>query len=253
MAFFEGTLKNSPVSNARPQAKADYILSRIGCAGRQPIRLNDAATEQANRDLLDLFTNDIKNWCQDYFIAEDQAASNPDLSPAGIEKMLEPVRRKFNASFNELATRCRTLQNIHMAKVNEIEAATDTPPAGDKVLLFLQCQEIRSYLSTLPPAQVMNLLVESDDFMIILAIETAPSCLNILPDEMLKRGKMARTKRLHGKALVAMADENATLTRINEWLNAIPKVLDFVSIVPNLWPLPDSVYETFETPEDPAE
>jgi len=35
MAFFEGSLKNSPVSNARPQAKADYILSRIGCAGRQ--------------------------------------------------------------------------------------------------------------------------------------------------------------------------------------------------------------------------
>jgi len=222
---------------------AERILERIGCLNRMPIRLEDIINEQVNRDLLDQFQTAIRIWADSYFTAEAVNAANPDHSADKIRRDLIPIQQRSNAAFNQLCDRCRTLQQLHIAKVNKIESSTDTAPAGDAVLLFLQCQEIRAYLRSLPVPERLQLLINSDDYQIVSAIQSAPSCLEILPQDLLDRGTHSRTQRLHGKALIAMQDENKVLSRINEWLNAVPNQMAFVSIQPNLWPLPASVYD----------
>ena len=214
-----------------------------------PIRLNDSETELKNRDVMNQFQDNIKDWCESYLASESLNAANPDHSADKIRRDLIPIQAKANAAFNQLCDRCRTLQQLHMAKVAKIESSTDTAPAGDAVLLFLQCQEIRAYLRSLPVPERLQLLINSDDYQIVSAIQSAPSCLEILPQDLLDRGKHARTQRLHGKALIAMQDENTILTRINEWLNAVPALMPFVSIQPALWPLPASVYDAPEEME----
>lgn len=232
-----------------PHAKADYFLNRIGCAGRMPIRLNDDATEQANRDLLAGFEAKIREWFEGYCLAEELNAADPDKSALKIDKDLVPIKQRFNVEFNKIAARCRQLQLDHMARVKKIESSTDAPPAGDPVLLFLRAQEVRNYLRTLTPGQVLQLLIDSDDFIVVYAIESSPSCLEILAPELLERGKRARTKRLHGKQLMAEEDVNHALTRVNEWLNAVPKIMDFVTIAPVLWKLPETVFDDPEPGE----
>lgn len=249
MTFFEGTPAAGNTTNASTAAAGgvEYLMNRIGATGMAYPRFRHEATEQANKDLIDVFSRDIKEFLDNYLMESKLIEMDPRLSPAGILEKIKPLQQKYNADFNNgLVARCRRLQEAHMKKVELVFTLPPEVTTVEPVLLHLQSREIRDYVLSLSYQQRINLLLSNDDPALLHAVFTAPSCLEIIPAAVLKAAQILRVRRKRSAELQPLEDERLALERINGFLNNVPRVMDFVSIVPNLWPLPDSVFPAEE-------
>jgi hypothetical protein len=114
---------------------------------------------------------------------------------------------------------------------------------GDPVIVFLQSQEIRSYMRTLPVVDRIKLALSSDDPALLHALDTCSPCLQLIPDEIKKRSYEYRVKRRRGADLRKAEDERVALQQVTSVLRNIPgTTCTFLHISPGLHPLPDSVY-----------
>lgn len=219
------------------------LIQRCGAVGRMAMRFQTAEGDKAFPTIIKSFVNDLESWGDAYWSEAMPIEHSHLLSEAGKIEKLNPVKAKYNTSLNNgLVKQCRTLIDMHMEKVRK---AFELPPevvGGDPVMIFLQSQEIRSYLRSLPMAERIRHALNSDDPALLHALDTAAPCLQLLPPDLLQKAKSVRVQRLRGKELLYLEDERQALERISGMLRNVPAVCDFVKIQPALYALPESVF-----------
>jgi len=106
-----------------------YLLERCGGINRKAPDFN---TDAGNKyqPVIDGFTDDLIAWGNDFYSECYKITHDFRLSEEGKIEALKPIESKFNARFNDdLVKRCKTLQDIHFAKVEKSSSYRQKLPA----------------------------------------------------------------------------------------------------------------------------
>jgi len=226
--------------------REDYgtaLLERCGGIMRQkPDYKTDTGKEQYQA-MVEGFMDDVKKWGDDYYAQAYLIMHDPRLTIPGQLEKLTPIQNQFNGRFNDdIVKRCRNLQDLHFAKVKKIFELPSEITGGDPIIVFLQSQEIRGYLRTLPMMERIQAALGSDDPALLHALDTCPDCLQLLPEGMIQRAHDFRVKRRRGRELAEAEDERLALDRVTGVIKNVPSAVPFVNISPLLPNLPETVY-----------
>jgi len=221
----------------------DHVLNRIGAKNQNYPRFKYEPTEQQNKDLIDVFMKDLSDFFTDYLIQERAILRDPLLSGAGQQEKLVPVQRKFNERLNnDMCKRIRTLQEIHLNKVVKVYELPPEVVSGDAVILELRAREVRDHIRALSPADRVRLLFKDGDPFLIYAFETAPTCIELVPAQVLEYARTNRVMRKRGADLIPLQDERLALQRIVGVFENIPMSFKWATIVPGFLAMGDSVF-----------
>lgn len=218
-------------------------------------RFGVESTEQQHKDQIDAFVAEVRGIFEQYFYEIKAIDSNVLLSQEGKNQQYIPIQQKVETAFNRICSKARQLQDQHLAKVDQAFQLPAEVVKGDVSIRELRNQEIRRYLLDLPQVERIKLALSAIDPELLAALEGAPACMQIIPDEVVERARVLRVKRVRGQVLIGLEDERLALVRINEVLNTIGNTLPWITIQPNLWPLPESVFPVEDDidPADPGE
>ncbi len=232
----------SPAARAA-EWSTEHILNQIGANQASFPRFRHDPTEQQNRDLITGFMRDLEGFFGDYMAAAKAIERDPLLSPAGIQEKLLPVQRRFNERLNsDLCKRVRTLQQLHLNKVDQIYLLPPETITGNEVIIEMRAREVRDYLRTLQVVERIKLLFKDGDPFLLHCFETAPTCLELVPAAVLEQARLNRVMRKRSADLIPLQDERAALLRIVSVFNNIPRVATWATIVPGLLPMGESVF-----------
>lgn len=240
------------IKNTQAFYGAQYLLDRVGAGQRSYPKFRVEKTEQQHNDLIDSYIAEVRGIFEQYYREIKAVDGNVELSQEGRNRRYTPVQEKVNTAFNRICSKARQLQDQHLAKVEQAFQLPAEVVKGDASIRELRNQEIRRFLLDLPQVERIKLALSAIDPELLAALEGAPACMQIIPGDVLERARVLRVKRVRGQVLLGLEDERLALERINEILNGIANVLPWVTIQPNLWPLPESVFP-LEDDIDPAE
>lgn len=233
---------SSPAAQAA-EWSTEHILNRIG-ANHPPFeKFRHAPTDQQNRDLVMGFMQDLEGFFMDYLSAAKVIERDPMLSPAGIQEKLVPLQRKFNERLNgDLCKRVRTLQQIHIEKVDRIYELPPETITGNEVVIELRAREARDYIGKMAMAERIKLLFKDSDPFLLHCFETAPTCIELVPAKILEQARLNRVMRKRSADLLPLQDERVALLYVVTVLSNIPRAISWVSIIPGFLPMGDSVF-----------
>ena len=231
------------MSESNVEIKLNNVLNRIGANKPSSCRFKNAATEQANRDMILSFKKDASDFFSDYLLQEQRISSDPLLSPAGIQDKLTPIQRQFNTRLNnDICKRIITLQKLHLKKVESVfQIPVDNVSAADPIVMEMRAREVRDYLRTLPPIERISHLFRANDPFIIYALETSPAGIELIPKNVLDMGRLNRVKRKRAAELLPLMDERLALQEVIAIYNNIPSVFPWLSIIPSFLAMPYEV------------
>lgn len=234
---------------------AQHLLNRCGSGQRSYPKFRVEKTEQQHKDLIDSYIDEVRNLFEWHYGQVKKIDDNTLLSQEGKNQQYTPIQQQVETAFNRICSKARQLQDQHLAKVDKAFQLPAEIVGGDPVILEMRCREVRRHLLSLPVSERIRLALSVGDAELLHAIDTAPACLELLPADVVERSRKLRVQRKRGQMLIELEDERMCLVRINEILNAIPGVFDWIVISPTLWPLPESVFplEDDNDPADPAE